>query len=293
MKCLFAFLLMTFLINHTTAQDTLKRYQYDEFIYGVTAPKVKNIEDLAAYYDISVGTIDTFNQRMFQTDLSFDHQKVIYLPAGTLFHNRNVAYEKLDSIFENIRKINVEGKPIHYYRYICHGNDFFFPNLKDDFIYKILNINDSPTIIDNNCYEGCLSAIARIRLENGYNGFIINHHERPGYSYDWLYIFHHTDFIQRIQIGGGEIDEGFENNFATTFDDFLESSYWFMEAYEINNSNPTDILVEKSFRNASTRDEVKYEYSLYVFQDGKYVQKYFLGSSKIRNRIMRTDTNLD
>ena len=39
-----------------------KRFQYDEFVYGLTVPKLKNIKAIADYYKITENEISEFNQ---------------------------------------------------------------------------------------------------------------------------------------------------------------------------------------------------------------------------------------
>lgn len=221
-------------------QDSnFKRFQYDEFIYGITVPNLKNINEIGNYYKIKEDEIHKFNQRLGYAQLSYQKGKIIFLPAGTLLKNKNIAFEHLSSLFKELNVYSIDS--VFQYSSKTFNDDTLKEQtpISDTLLTKYLSI---PLTLPN-CIWGCSYAIATINLGNNYKGFIVSSENTPN-SDDYLYIFFHNDYLRRIRIGGIVGGDGGYSLTKTIFKDF--------------DSNGTiDILIETE----------KVNYTSYSFKD--------------------------
>jgi hypothetical protein len=242
-----------------------KRYQYDEFIYGLTVPKLKNIKAIADYYKIEEADIYQFNQRFENTNLAYEKGQIVYLPAGTLLDNTNVAFEALQQFYE----------PLPIYKI---NNSLFFP-FKDTLAEPILISNAliaDYLLTDTTTFRtwNCAYAVAKIDLGDNYFGFIMKsviHQDSEIY----LYVYFHSDFLRRIQISGLLSGDGGHEFMSATFKDYdgdgiaeiliktAYESYNYEAVYIGNNSfisyNMNQFQIDKQ------------TYELYKIVDGNYL----------------------
>lgn len=266
MKKIFFLLIIIGISNQLFGQKYgFKRYQYDEFIYGLTVPKLKNIKAIADYYKITENEIYQFNQRFENSKLAYEKGQIVYLPAGTLLDNTNVAFEALQKFY----------KPLPIYK-IDNSLSFPFkdtlaqPILISDTLIADYLLTDTTTF----CIYNCSYAIATIDLGENYLGFIVEDLQRPN-SEIFIYIYFHSDFLRRIQIGGLWGGDGGHQLMRSTFKDYdgdgiaeilvkLESESYDYERLYFDNNFYTEYKI--------TRFQVDNQsYELFKIVDGNYL----------------------
>lgn len=217
-------------------KSAYERYQYDEFVYGLTVPKLKSIKEIASYYAITESEIYQLNQRFGNSDLAYEKEHLIYLPAGTLLNNTNVAFEQLEKLYEPL-PIYKTDKTLEF----PFKDTLIPPILIADTLVANYFLTDTTTF----CIYSCSYAIAKVDLGNNYVGFIMEELQGP-YSEIFIYIYFHNDFLRRIQIGGFWGGDGGHEFMSTTFKDYdndgiveilvkLESESYNYEAVYIGN----------------------------------------------------------
>lgn len=242
-----------------------KRYQYDEFVYGLTVPKLKNIKAIADYYKITENEIYKLNQRFENDNLVYKKGQIIYLPAGTLLNNTNIAFEQLENFY----------KPLPTYQTV-KPLDFPFkdtlvqPILITDTLVANYLLTDTTTF----CIYSCSYAVAKVNLGGNYTGFIMEDLQAPN-SETYLYIYFHNDFLRRIQIGGLLSGDGGHEFMSTTFKDYDSDEIAEILVKKSSESYYYDAVYfgDNSFRSYNLNMfQIDHQtYQLYKVVDGNYL----------------------
>jgi len=266
MKKIFILLVIIGIYNQLLSQKYgFKRDQYDEFIYGLTVPKLKNIKSIADYYKIEESEIYQFNRRFENTNLAYQKGQIVYLPAGTLLDNKNIAFETLQQFY----------KPLPIYKI---DNSLSFP-FKDTLAEPILISNAliaDYLLTDTATFRtwNCAYAIAKIDLGDNYVGFIMKDVAYQN-SEIYLYVYFYSDFLRRIQISGVLSGDGGHEFINATFKDYDNdgvAEILVKTAYE-NYNYEAVYIGSNSFLNYNMNrfQTDKQTYKLYKIVDGNYL----------------------
>lgn len=265
MKRLTIFLLLASTVTSLFGQySSYKRFQYDEFIYGLTVPHLKSIESIADYYQVNAKAIKELNQQFGNTELTYKKYQIVYLPAGTLLNNTNVGFEKLSAAFETLPTYNVDSSLVFPFQ-----DTLAAPRLiTDTSVIDFLGLE-----VTTDCIEDCIYAIAKINLGKNYIGFIV--HEAGFLNHmSHLYVYFHNDFLRRIEVSALFQGEGGHSFSSTMFKDFDNDGSIDILLKTASESYHYDrLLNEYSFENYywqlfQTED---YSYQCYKVVDGNYL----------------------
>ena len=265
MKQLMILLFLTSITASLFGQySNYKRFQYDEFIYGLTVPNLKNIEAIADYYQVDKKTIQELNRQFGNTELAYKKYQIIYLPAGTLLNNTNVGFEKLSAAFETLPTYDVDSTLLFPFQ-----DDFTASRqITDTFVIDFL-----ATEVTSDCIENCFYAVAKINLGKNYIGFIV--HEAGDYNpKHHLYIYYHNDFLRRIDVSElvqGESGHAFSSTMFKDFDN--DGSAEILIRTAIESYHYDRLLYEHSYQNYYWRffQTDDYMYQCYKVVDGNYL----------------------
>ena len=254
---IFFFLIPTFLASHAFSQLPLKRYQYDEIYFGVTAPDAISLSEIAAYYKTTTEDLFAFNKR-FEED--FDSANLytgqpIRLKAGQLMHAPNLAFNSLSKFFQNIDAEEF-------------GEGVFFgldTALMDSIAVPITDTLAMILIDLDGDYEDTdgqwAYALGKYDLPKRHYAYSVL---KKRSANDWhvdLLVFYYSDMVGRISVAGYRQDEdgvSLTHSLATDYD----------------GDDEPDLIIESDSRNPDGWDyrSAFFTYELFLFQNGTLEQ---------------------